>query len=144
MNCSSLYLNTFCNKYTSRLFHSGGFSIRVRKNKGASFPWRLCTGPVGQSLCRAGSAGQAAEDECVSPSCRPSHRTRISTELLTVKAKGYFTTDYKYLKPEQMSGCLTAKDSPLAQPPVLPSIFLIWQDHGLQPHLIPFLCISFL
>ena len=71
-------------------------------------------------------------------------QTHCAAELLTVKSKGYFTTDYKDLKPEQMSGCLTAKYSPLAQPPVLPSIFLIWQDRRLQPHLIPFLCVSFL
>lgn len=89
---------------------------------------------------------RAAEDECSGPSpSRPRrHRPRISAEPLTGKSKGCFTTDYTCLKPEQMSGCLTAKDSPLAQSTVLLSIFFIWQDHRLQPPLIPFLCISFL
>lgn len=90
-----------------------------------------------------GSAGWAAGAEWphASSSCLPSHAPCIPAELLTGKSKGYFTTDYKYLKPERMSGCFTAKDSTLAQLPLLPSTFLIWQDRRLQPYLMPFLCI---
>lgn len=109
-----------------RLFHQSW------KKSGCCFPWR--------AMCQ--SLGSSVHSSIL---LLPAQPTSCSfTELLTAKSKGYFTTDYKYLKPEQMSCCLTAKDSPLAQAPVLPSISLIWQDHRLQPHLKPFICISFL
>lgn len=95
-------------------------------------------------VCSAGRAAEGRMNEPAHLLLPAQPQTHCAAELLTVKSKGYFTTDYKDLKPEQMSGCLTAKYSPLAQPPVLPSIFLIWQDRRLQPHLIPFLCVSFL
>lgn len=128
-------LNTFCIKRTLCLLHGEGFSSTVCRC------WR-CFLPM-EAAHQALPQQRGEEWPWTSP-CLPSHRPHISTELLTGKSKGYCTTDYKDLKPEQMSGCLTAKYSPLAQPPVLPSIFLIRRDHRLQPHLIPFPCVSFL